>query len=95
MRVWRVALPMLGTEVREGLEMNATWIPVGSAVGLILLSLVALEVVSEGVRVDRSSAGSSTIGAAPADSGRAFLDAPDGLVPLELAGTGGSGSAEH
>jgi hypothetical protein len=75
--------------------MNATWIPVGSAVGLILLSLVALEVVSQGVRVDPSSAGSSTIADTPGHSGRAFLDTPDDLLPLELAGTGGAGSAER
>jgi len=78
-RAWRVALPMLWTHVREGPEMNATWIPVGSAVGLILLSLVALGVVSEGVRVDRSST--------PAHSGD--------LLPVELAGMGGPGSAER
>ena len=32
--------------------MNATWILVGSAVAIILLSLGVLEVMSEGVRVD-------------------------------------------
>lgn len=32
--------------------MNATWIPVGSAVAIILLSLGVLEVMTEGVRVD-------------------------------------------
>ena len=32
--------------------MNATWIAVGSAVAIILLSLGVLEVMSEGVRVD-------------------------------------------
>jgi hypothetical protein len=32
--------------------MNATWIPVGSAVAIILLSLGVLEVMSKGVRVD-------------------------------------------
>jgi len=83
---------MLGTDVREGLEMNAAWIPVGSAVGLILLSLVVLEVVSEGVRVDRSSAGSWNT---PAHSRPAVLDTPDDLLPLELAGAGGTGSAER
>ena len=67
--------------------MNVTWIPVGSAVGLILLSLVALGVVSEGVRVDRSSTGSWTIGDTPAHS--------DDLLPVELAGMGGPGSAER
>ena len=67
--------------------MNATWIPVGSAVGLILLSLVALRVVSEGVRVDRSSTGSWTIGNTPAHS--------DDLLPVELAGMGGPGLADR
>jgi len=67
--------------------MNATWIPVGSAVGLILLSLVALGVVSEGVRVDRSSTGSWTVGDTPPHSGD--------LLPVELAGMGGPGSAER
>jgi hypothetical protein len=33
--------------------MNAMWIPVGSAVAIILLSLGVLEVMSEGVRVDQ------------------------------------------
>jgi hypothetical protein len=75
--------------------MNATWIPVGSAVGLILLSLVALEIVSEGVRVEPSSAGSWTITDTPGHSRRAFLDTPDDLLPLELAGTGGTGSSER
>lgn len=66
--------------------MNATWIPVGSAVGLVL-SLVALGVVSEGVRVDRSSTGSWTIGGTPAHS--------DDVLPVELAGMGGPGSADR
>lgn len=88
MRTWRVALPMLRTDVREGPEMNATWIPVGSAVGIILLSLVVLEIVSEGVRVDR-------VVDAPAHSRAAILDTPNDLLPLELAGAGGTGSAER
>ena len=67
--------------------MNATWIPVGSAVGLILLSLVALEVVSQGAQVDRPSTGSWTIGDVPAHS--------DDLLPVELAGMGGTGSVER
>jgi len=37
--------------------MNALWIPVGSGVAIILLSLGVLEVMSEGVRVDQSSTG--------------------------------------
>lgn len=79
--------------------MNATWIPVGSAVGIILLSLVVLEVMSERVRVDRSSTAAWTFREAPAHSGPAFPDSPDDLLPLELelAGTGGReiGSGER
>ena len=43
------------TWTREGTEMNAIWIPVGSAVAIILLSLGVLQVMSEGIRVDQSS----------------------------------------
>jgi hypothetical protein len=78
---------MLRTDMREDPEMNATWIPVGGAVGLILLSLVALEVVSQGAQVERPSTGSWTIGDTPARS--------DDLLPVELAGMGGTGSAER
>lgn len=48
--------------------MNATWIPVGSAVGLILLGLGVLEVMSAGVRVDQSPPGDRTFWEAPAHS---------------------------
>jgi hypothetical protein len=60
--------------------MNATWIPVGSAVAIILLSLGVLEVMSAGVRVDE-----------PGPKARWFSDAPmhseltpDDLVTLDL-----------
>jgi hypothetical protein len=60
--------------------MNATWIPVGSAVAIILLSLGVLEVMSKGVRVD-----------APASAAWRFSDAPmhaeltpDDLLILDL-----------
>jgi hypothetical protein len=45
--------------------MNATWIPVGSAVAIILLSLGVLEVMSKGVRVDE-----------PVSAAWRFSDAP-------------------
>lgn len=60
--------------------MNATWIPVGSAVAIILLSLGVLEVMSKGVRVDE-----------PVSAVRRFSDAPmhseltpDDLLTLDL-----------
>ena len=60
--------------------MNATWIPVGSAVAIILLSLGVLEVMSEGVRVDE-----------PVPAAWRFSDAPthaeltpDDLLTLDL-----------
>ena len=60
--------------------MNAAWIPVGSAVVIILLSLGVLEVMSEGVRV-----------AEPVPATRSGLDAPmhseltpDDLLALDL-----------
>ena len=46
--------------------MNALWIPVGSAVAIILLSLGVLEVMSEGVRVDQSSMGAQRFWETPA-----------------------------
>ena len=64
--------------------MNALWIPVGSAVTIILLSLGVLEIMSEGVRVDPSSTGTRRFWETPAHSGPAFLDAPDDLLTLEL-----------
>jgi hypothetical protein len=67
--------------------MNATWIPVGSAVAIILLSLGVLEVMSAGVRVDE-----------PVPVARWFSDAPrhseltpDDLLALDL----GPGTAER
>jgi hypothetical protein len=67
--------------------MNATWILVGSAVAIILLSLGILEVMSAGVRVDE-----------PGPAARWFSDAPmhseltpDDLLALDLGpGTGGT-----
>jgi len=60
--------------------MNATWIPVGSAVAIILLSLGVLEVMSAGVRVDE-----------PVPAAWRFSDAPthaeltpDDLLTLDL-----------
>jgi hypothetical protein len=83
MRLCHVALPMLITDAGEGSDMNATWIPVGSVIGIVLLSLAVLEVMSEGPRVDRSSAGAWTL--RETHAGPAFQDAPDDLLPLELA----------
>lgn len=60
------------------------WIPVGSAVAIILLSLGVLEVMSEGVRVDQSSTGARRFWETPAHSGPAFLDTPDDLLTLEF-----------
>ena len=45
--------------------MNAAWIPVGSAVAIILLSLGVLEVMSAGVRVDEPGPAGRWVGAAP------------------------------
>jgi hypothetical protein len=60
--------------------MNATWIPVGSAVAIILLSLAVLQVMSKGVRVDE-----------PVSAPWRFSDAPthaeltpDDLLTLDL-----------
>ena len=60
--------------------MNATWILVGSAVAIILLSLAVLEVMSAGVRVDE-----------PGPAAWRSLDAPlhseltpDDLLTLDL-----------
>jgi len=69
---WRFGLIALGrgpirtrTWTREGMEMTAMWIPVGSAVAIILLSLGVLEVMSEGVRVDQSSTGGPEVLGSP------------------------------
>ena len=67
--------------------MNAMWIPVGSAVAIILPSLGVLEVMSEGVRVDQSSTGARRFWETPARSGPAFLDTPDDLLTLEFGPT--------
>ncbi len=74
--------------------MNAMWIPVGSAVAIILLSLGALEVMSEGVRVDQSPTGAWKFWEPPAHSGPALLDAPDDLLTLELGPTVGRETPE-
>ena len=68
--------------------MNAMWIPVGSAVAIILLSLGVLEVMSERVRVDKSSMGARRFWETPAHSGPAF-NAPDDLLTLEFGPTVG------
>jgi hypothetical protein len=80
----------------EGLDMNATWIPVGSAIGIALLSLAVLDVMSEGPRVD----GSSSIGAwtsLDAHAAPTLQDTTDDLLPLELARPAGreTGYAER
>jgi hypothetical protein len=74
--------------------MNAIWIPVGSAVAIILLSLGVLEVVSEGVRVDQSPTGAWRFWEPSAHSGPALLDAPDDLLTLELGPTVGRETPE-
>lgn len=74
--------------------MNAMWIPVGSAVAIILLSLGVLEVMSEGVRVDPSYTGARRLWETPAHSGPGFLDAPDDLLTLELGPTVGRETPE-
>lgn len=69
--------------------MNATWIPIGTAVGILLLSLAVLEVMSERVGVDRSFTGAGTVWETPAHS--------DDVLPLELAASDGreTGSGER
>ena len=65
--------------------MNATWIAVGSAVAIILLSLGVLEVMSERVRVDEPVPAASRVSVAPT---HAELT-PDDLLTLDLRpGTG-------
>jgi hypothetical protein len=68
---------------RGGTEMNATWIPLVSAVAIILLGLAVLEVMSEGVRVDQSPT-VWRLWDTPAHSGPAVLDTPDDLLTLGL-----------
>jgi hypothetical protein len=74
--------------------MNAMWIPVGSAVAIILLSLGVLEVMSQVVRVDQASTGAGRFWETPAHPGPAFLDTPDDLLPLELGPTVGRETPE-
>jgi hypothetical protein len=74
--------------------MNTMWIPVGSAVAIILLSLGVLEVMSEEVRVDPSSTGARRFWEIPAHPGPAFLDVifqdhPTGGVQEHAATPGG------
>jgi hypothetical protein len=60
--------------------MNAAWIPVGSAVAIILVSLGVLEVMSAGVRVD-------ALGSAARwswDARRNSELMPDDLLALDL-----------
>jgi hypothetical protein len=67
--------------------MNATWIPVGGAVAIILLSLGVLEVLSEGVRVDEPVSAAWRFSDAPMHSELT----PDDLLALDLGpGTGGT-----
>ena len=61
--------------------MKATWIPVGSAVAIILLSLGVLEVMSAGVRVDESGPAARWFSDAPMHS---ELTPPDDLLALDL-----------
>jgi hypothetical protein len=82
------------TWTREGTEMNALWIPVGSAVAIILLSLGVLQLMSQGVRVDQSSTGARRSWETPAHPESAFLDAPDDLLTLELGPTVGRETPE-
>ena len=60
--------------------MNAAWIPVGGAVGIILLSLGVLEVMSEGVRVDEPVPATRWGSDAPMHSELT----PDDLLALDL-----------
>ena len=60
--------------------MNATWIPVGSAVAIILLSLAVLQVMSKGVRVDEPVSAAWRFSEAPM---HAELT-PDDLLTLNL-----------
>ena len=74
--------------------MNAMWIPVGSAVAIILLSLGVLQVMSQGVRIDQSSTGARRFVETPAHSESAFLDTPDDLLTLEFGPTVGRETPE-
>lgn len=73
--------------------MNALWIPVGSAVAIILLSLGVLQIMSQGVRVDPSSTGARRFWETAAQS-ESLLDPPDDLQTLELGPTVGRETRE-
>jgi hypothetical protein len=60
--------------------MNATWIPVGSAVAIILLSLGVLEVMSAGIRVEEPGPAARWVSDAPMHSELT----PDDLLALDL-----------
>jgi hypothetical protein len=97
---WRLGLALgrgpirTRTWTREGTEINALWIPVGSGVAIILLSLGVLQVMSQGVRVDQSSTGARRFWETPAHPEAALLDAPEDLRPLELGPTVGRETPE-
>ena len=97
---WRLGLALgrgpirTRTWTREGTEINALWIPVGSGVAIILLSLGVLQVMSQGVRVDQSSTGARRFWEPAAHSGPAFPDAPDDFLTLELGPTVGRETPE-
>jgi hypothetical protein len=74
--------------------MNALWIPVGSAVAIILLSLGVLQIMSQGVRVDPSSTGARRFWETAAQSESSLLDPPDDLQTLELGPTVGRETRE-
>ena len=69
--------------------MNALWIPVASAVAIILLSLGVLQIMSQGVRVDQSSTGARRFWETAAHSESSLLNAPEDLQTFELGPTVG------
>jgi hypothetical protein len=74
--------------------MNAAWIPVASAVAIILLSLGVLDIMSKGVRVDQPFAGTRRFWETPAHSGPALRDAPDDFLTFEFGPTVGRETPE-
>ena len=68
--------------------MSAAWIPVGGAVAIILLSLGVLDIMSKGVRVDQSFAGTRRFWETP------LLDAPDDFLTFEFGPTVGRETPE-
>jgi hypothetical protein len=74
--------------------MNPTWIPVSSAVAIILLGLGVLEVMSAKVRLDPPSAAISSSGDALPQSSQHFLNAQGDLLNLELGPTADRETAE-